>query len=96
MDTSKEIKSVSKNNLYKLRKKKIEDQILSAKRILEQKIEPIEVAGRFLHESFNLMKKGISNRYPDLSEEEINQKIQKTLLLSEKLKKTRTRGKNYG
>jgi len=96
MDTSKDIKVISKNNLYKIRKKKIQDEILAAKRILEQKIEPIEVADKFLHESFILMKEGILNRYPELSEEEINQKIRKTLFLSEKFKKNRIRGKNLG
>lgn len=87
-------KPISKKNLYKIRKKKIQDEILAAKRILEQKVEPIEVAGKLLHESFILMKEGISNRYPELSEEEVNERIRKTLYFSERLKKKRIRGKN--
>jgi hypothetical protein len=86
-------KIISRKKLYKIRKKKIQDEITAAKRILKRDIEPLEIADKFLHESFKLMKEGLSNQYPELSEQELNQKIRQILSLEEKIKKHKNRVK---
>jgi len=93
MTTKESSKIISRKELYKIRKKKIKDEITAAKRILKRDIEPLEIADKFLHESFKLMKEGLSNQYPDLSEEQLNQKIRQILSLQEKIKKHKNRVK---
>jgi len=87
---------ISRSNLYILRKKKIKDEIEAAIRLLKRKIEPLEVADKFIHETFELMKDGISNRYPELTEKEIEQKIIDTLSFKEKIKSFRKRDRING
>ena len=96
MDTQEDTEVISRSNLYILRKKKIKDEIEAAIRLLNKKIEPLEVADKFLHNMFELMKDGISNRYQELSEEDVNQKIRDTLSLTRKIKAHRKRGRNLG
>ncbi len=87
---------ISKKELYKIRIKKIKNEISAANKLLKQNIEPLEIADKFLHESFKIMKEGLSNRYPKLSEQEINQKIRNILSLQEKIKIYQKKVKNSG
>jgi len=81
---------ISKKELYKRRKKKIQDEITAATRLLKQDVEPLEIADKFLHEIFKIIKEGLSNQYPELSEEELSLKIREILSFREKIKKNRT------
>ena len=87
---------LSKSKLYLLRKKKIKNEIEAAKRLLNKNVEPLKVADKFMHNIFELIKDGVSNRYPSLSEEEVSQKIRDTLALTRKIKANRKRGRNIG
>jgi hypothetical protein len=86
METGKEGKNMSREELSKARKDKIEKQIAAAVRILEKGVEPLEIADTFIHESFQILKEGVSQRYPNLSDEETHQKIRELLSLSDKFK----------
>ena len=96
MDPQEDTEVISRSNLFILRKKKIQDEIEASIRLLNKNIEPLEVGDKFIHNMFELMKDGISNRYPGLSEEEVNQKIRDTLSLTRKIKAHRKRGRNIG
>jgi hypothetical protein len=86
METTKEGKHMSREELFKARKDKIEKQIAAAVRILEKGVEPLEIADSFIHESYQILKEGVSQRYPNLSEEDTHQKIREILSLTDKLK----------
>ncbi len=87
---------ISKTNLYILRKQKVQKEIEAARRLIKKNIDPLEIADKFLHSTFELMKDGISTRFPELTEEEIRQKIRETLSFTEKLKSIRKRYNNIG
>ncbi len=94
--TNKETEIISRSNLHKLRKKKIKDEIEAAIRLLKRDIEPLEIADKFMYNNFKLMKDGISNRYPELTEKEIELKIIETLSFTEKIKSLRKKVRNNG
>jgi len=94
MDASDESEIMSREALFEKRKGKIKAQIAAATKILKQDVEPLEVADRFIHELFQLMKEGVSQRHPNFSEEQINQRIRNLLSLSKKIIIGRKRGKN--
>lgn len=96
MGISKEEDKLSKEKLYEIRKSKIKSEIAAAVRLLNQNIEPLEVADKFIHDSLEIMKEGISLRNPKLTQEEIKAKIQKIFSFSEKIKSNQKRGKNLG
>ncbi len=97
INTNKEeTEIISRKILYNLRKKKIHDEITAAIRLLSKQVEPIEVGDKFIHNIFKLMKDGISNRYPELTEKEIQQKIKDTLSLTRKIKAHKKRGRIIG
>ncbi|MHA1492021.1 MAG: hypothetical protein ACTSRI_20515 [Promethearchaeota archaeon] len=96
MDPTEETELITRNNLFIIRKKKIQDEIQAAIRILKKEVEPLEIADKFIHDTFELMKEGISHEFPELSEEELLQKVRDTLSLTRKIKALRKRGKSLG
>ncbi|MHA1266638.1 MAG: hypothetical protein ACTSRS_15490 [Candidatus Helarchaeota archaeon] len=46
----------------------MQDEINAARRLLNSNVEPLEIADKFIHEMFELMKDGINKRYPGISE----------------------------
>ncbi|MBD3198139.1 MAG: hypothetical protein GF317_24025 [Candidatus Lokiarchaeota archaeon] len=86
----------SEEKLYKIRKNKIKNQINAAIRLLNQNIEPLEVADRFIHQSYELVKEGILHRFPHYSEEQIKEKIRDISLYSEKIKSNRKKRDGIG
>ncbi len=94
MDASDESEIMSREALFEKRKDKIKTQIAAAIKILKQDVEPLEVADRFIHESFQLMKEGVSQRHSNFSEEQVNQRVWNLLSLSKKIKISRKRRKN--
>ena len=94
MDITEETELLTRDNLFIIRKKKIFDEIQAAIRILKREDEPLEIADKFIHNTFELMKDGISHKYPELSEEELLQKVRDTLSLTRKFKTLRKRGKS--
>ncbi|MHA1292096.1 MAG: hypothetical protein ACTSQJ_05445 [Promethearchaeota archaeon] len=83
-------------NILKIRRKKIQDQINSAIRILNSGIEPLEIADNFLSESMLLLKEWMIKRYPKLSDRGIRQKIRENQDFYFKLKNNRKRKVNFG
>jgi len=94
--TNNEKELISRNNLFLLRKQKVQKEIEAARRLLEKKVDILEIADRFIHSVFELMKDGISIRNVKLTEEEIKQKIRNNLFFSEKLKAKRKRYNQVG
>ncbi len=95
-NVKEETELISRSHLHILRKKKIHEEIKASLRLLEKKIEPLEVADEYLHNIFKLMKDGISRRYPELNEKELQQKIRDTLSLTRRIKAGRKKGRNIG
>jgi len=87
---------ISKRNLYLLRKQKVQQEIEAARRLIQNKVDNLEIADKFIHNVFELMKDGISIRNTGLSEEEIHQKIKNILFFKEKLNSMRKRYNNPG
>jgi hypothetical protein len=96
MKASEESQNISRKKLYKMRRDKIQTQIEAAVRLLGENVEPLEVADSFIHQSFQIMKEGVSQRNPALSEGEINQKVRRMLSMSDKLKESRKRRETHG
>ena len=71
-------------------------EIEAATRILNKKIDPLEVADKFFHNIFELLREGISNRYPALEKKEIEQKIRNSMNFTEKIKSLRKRRNGLG
>lgn len=90
----KELNHIARNELYLIRKEKLRKEIDAAKRLLEKKVEPIEIADNFIHNMIKIIEDGISSRHPDLKPEEIYQKTVENFIIAEKIKKQKTRGKN--
>ncbi|MHA1670160.1 MAG: hypothetical protein ACTSV5_06220 [Promethearchaeota archaeon] len=87
---------ISKNNLFLLRKQKVQKEIEAAKRLIEKNVDILEIADKFIHNTFELMREGISNRNVDLTEEEIQQQIRKNLSFKEKIKASKKRHRHLG
>ena len=86
----------SRDTLYILRIQKIQKEIESAKRLIKKNVDILEIADRFIHNSFELVKDGISLRNKDLTEEEIKSIIRKNISITMKLKSNRKRNKIIG
>ena len=86
----------SRDTLYFLRIQKIQKEIETAKRLIKKNVDILEIADRFIHNSFKLVKDGISLRNKDLTEEEINSIIRKNISFTMKLKSNRKRYKIFG
>ncbi|MFW9989911.1 MAG: hypothetical protein ACFFC3_14785 [Candidatus Odinarchaeota archaeon] len=82
---NKEIK-ISKSRLKMLRMQKIQKEIEAAKRLINKNVDILEIANKFIHSTFELVKDGISNRNIDLTEDEIQQQIRNNILFKEKIK----------
>ena len=96
MDKTEETELLLRNDLLFIRKKKIQNEIQSAIRIIKKKIEPLEIADKFIHDTFEIMKDGISCNYPELSESNIHQKVRDVLSLARKIQILQKRGKDLG
>lgn len=91
----KPLNYITRNELYSIRKEKLQREIYAAKRLLQKKIEPIEIADTFIHNMIKIMEDGISSRNPNnMTREDKYQKIIESFNIAEKLKKQRTRGKS--
>ncbi|MHA1729316.1 MAG: hypothetical protein ACTSWY_11370 [Promethearchaeota archaeon] len=77
---------LNRDELYSIRKEKLRKEIEAARRILNQKIKPLQIADELIHDSFELLRDGILNQFPGLKEKELHQKIKKNLLLRTKFK----------
>ncbi len=78
--------SISKNNLFLIRKEKIKKEITSAKKLLQNNIEPLKVADDFLSNSFKLIKDSIRKRNPNFSEQELSNKIKSNINMFHRIK----------
>ncbi|TFG25458.1 MAG: hypothetical protein EU529_01085 [Promethearchaeota archaeon] len=96
MDKTEETELLQRNDLLFIRKKKLQDEIQSAIRIIKKKIEPLEIADKFITDTFEIMKDGISRNYPELSESNIHQKVRDLLSLARKIQILQKRGKDLG
>jgi hypothetical protein len=79
-------KGISKDDLFLIRKEKIQNEINSAKRILKRDVEPLKIADKFIHDTFELLKDGISERNPNLSETQIREKILELISFNKTIK----------
>ena len=96
-DSTKDKKEfISRNNLFLLRKQKVQTEIEAARRLLKKEVDILEIADKFIHSVFELMKDGISTRNVKLTEEEIQQKIRNNISFKYKLKSSRKRYNNIG
>ncbi|MGV9204395.1 MAG: hypothetical protein ACOC44_10315 [Promethearchaeia archaeon] len=84
---------LSREQLYKVRKTKIQNEIRAGRKILRRGVEPLKVADEFIHNSFELMKDRISKQNPGISDIELKKKIHNMLEVNQKLKSTPERGK---
>jgi hypothetical protein len=91
MNPLEDSEGINKKELYKLRKKKIKDEIIAARKILEQDVEPIEVADVFIATSIKLMQEGLSQRFPNLSREQLSERARKNLSIYQKIQSLRER-----
>ncbi|MBY8981496.1 MAG: hypothetical protein KGD57_00985 [Candidatus Lokiarchaeota archaeon] len=78
--------NISKHNLFLIRKEKLKKEILSAKRILQDKREPLDVADDFISNTFKLIEESTKKRNPNLSDQEIFLKIKSNISLFTKIK----------
>lgn len=77
---------ISSEELYLIRTQKIQKEINSAKRILKRDVDPLEIADRFIHDIFELLKDGIAKRNPNISENQIQKKILDLISLNKRIK----------
>jgi hypothetical protein len=88
MSTKKNsINYISRDELFLIRKEKLKREIESAKRILEKKIEPIEIADNFFHNIIKIAEDKLLQNNPHLSQKEIFHKIKETFDFADKLKR---------
>ena len=85
---------LTREELYSIRKEKLRTEIEAAKRLLQKKIEPIEIADNFFHNTIKIIEDGILSRNPYLTREDLYQRIVENFNIAENIKKQRTRGKN--
>ena len=50
---------ISKKDLYILRKQKVQKEIEAARRLINNKIDILEIADKFIHNTFEIVKEGI-------------------------------------
>ncbi|MHA1105033.1 MAG: hypothetical protein ACTSPN_04835 [Promethearchaeota archaeon] len=77
---------ISRDDLFLLRKQKVQKEIEAARRLIEKNVDILEIADKFIHSIFELMREGISSRSLDLTEEEIQQQIGKNISFKKNLK----------
>ncbi len=92
----KEYDTLSKNALFIFRKNKLLIEIQSAKRILMQDIEPLEIGDKFIHDLFKLMEDNICKENPELNKHEIQKLIKKNLKISEKVRSHKKKDNEIG
>ena len=80
---------ISQKNLLLIRKEKVRKNIESACRLLNTGKEPLEIADLFIHSIFKIVEDGMLNRFPQLSMEDVKEKVKENLALSIKLKKSK-------
>jgi hypothetical protein len=83
---------LSRDSLYLIRKEKLLKEIESARRLLEQGIEPLKVADQFIHDTFRIVEQGIKEKYPKWTKNEIKQKVLEIIANANKIKSLRKRG----
>lgn len=94
--TNNEKDIFSKDNLFLQRKQKIQKEIEAARRLIEKKVDILEIADNFIHSTFKLMGDGILNRYDNQSEEDIKQRIRNNIFFKDKPKAIKKRDSHYG
>ncbi|MFO8018585.1 MAG: hypothetical protein R6U96_08115 [Promethearchaeia archaeon] len=87
---------MDKNELYVLRKKKIKDEIRAARRIIKKRVEPLKIADKFIHDSFELMKDRIVKNNPEIKDERLRERVHEILDITRKIKSKRKRGRKIG
>jgi len=88
---STENEILTRDNRYQLKKQKVQKEIEAAQRLIKSKVEVLEIADKFIHNTFKIMKEGMSNRNNKLTEEEIQNKIRNILSFKEKFKSMKQR-----
>ncbi len=86
----------SSDNLFLLRKQKIQKEIEAARRLIEKNVDILKIGDNFIHSTFKLMGDGILNRYDNQSEEDIKQRIRNNIFFKDKLKAIKKRDIHYG
>jgi len=94
--TNNEKEVISKKQLFLLRKQKVQKEIEAARRLIEKNVDILEIADKFIHSTFELMRDGISSRNVDQTEEEIQQRIRNNISFKEKLKAIKMRHNHLG
>ena len=96
-DSSNNDKEIfSKDNLYVLRKQKIQKEVEAARKLIEENVDILEIADKFIHSTFKLMSDGIKNKNVNLTEKEIQQQIRRNISFKDKIKAIRKRDNNHG
>jgi hypothetical protein len=70
--------------------RKLEAEIETARRIHEQKRDPIEVLDDLLHTMFQLAREGLSKHFPDYSEMQINELLRRLAMFYQNHRRKRT------
>ena len=91
-----ELDHYSKEEIYIIRKRKLRNEIESAIRLLKMGIDPLKAADNLIHDAIRIMKDNISNKYPNLNEKQINQKIRENIILDIKFRKKRKKVSSDG
>lgn len=86
----------SKDNLFVLKKQKIQKEIEAARKLIEKNVDILEIADKFIHNIFKLMSDGILNKNGNLTEEEIQQQIRNVISFKEKIKAIRKGDNHHG
>jgi hypothetical protein len=87
-----ELEMLSRDSLALIRKEKLLKEIESARKLLEQGIEPLKVADQFFHDTFKIIEQGIIDKNPEFTKEEIKQKVLENINFANKIKSRRKRG----
>ncbi len=87
----KESGIISRDSLYLIRKEKLLKEIESARRLLEQGIEPLKVADQFIRDTFRIVEQGIIEKNPELTKKEIKQIVLENMAYMNKIKSHRKR-----
>ena len=80
---------ISNDDLLFIRKEKIRKEILSAKKILQNGRDPLKIADNFINNSFKLIQDSNKKRFPNLSKQELSDKIRSNIEFLNKINQKR-------
>ena len=87
-----DLEVLSKDLLNLNRKEKLLKEIETARKLLEEGIEPLKVADNFFHDTFKIIEQGIMDNNPEFTIEEVKKKVRENINFAYKIKSHRRRG----